>query len=736
MANKKPLDGLSFCCTGIKAKKREEIAEKIAALGGIHYSDLMSDVRFLLVGDRDTAKYQFCIKERYDVTFLTEDSILELYDCWIRGDDDDSEKLQILSYKQPVFSGLSICISRIESSDSYWSHLFTNSSFRKKPASKESLSDYFMYRSLASEVAKNGGKPADSLTNSNSCIVTTQTGGKRYSKAVEWRIPVVHPLWIHDSLIRGAALDMEDYKLSEDTKTLYESGSKVWKQLILAKTQPEQSTVASVAVDANEFQAEKTKKPLKKNAEIWNSIMDHTRQQTRRFVRDSLWDDEPESDLSVPKSSILEKETIRTSSFMEKRSIQEQKELQQRSLFSGYNFLLIGFTDHQANLLSQAIANHGGEISTDTMDSTITHIILPAANGSQSSMMLKILAPSIKSKISDGDIKVVTEWFIERSIFYSSAVIDRWSQPLKGMISSNKKFKICITGFTGIELLHIEKLINNLGFEFCETLTSKRDLLIININLFKTNLSKNSPKLFQYKYPDITNCPTYQSGTSSVSVISSKNKINAAKKWEIPIVSISYLWEILELSVNREVPVMPDLLDLTWCIFAPKNYSRPKSLLEYVQNMHPEEAEQTIDNGGSIEPEDREDATKRKLDEDDSIMKLPSPRRNSTKKQKYGRLVGRQSPESITAKLTRVAEAAQQSEDEKMMDDNDVTNIEDDEVLTQVRYQDYDSLRNNEELLKKLGESEVQSELDKENNTRSKSKTSRRSSRMTGKYSK
>ncbi|ABN66463.2 DNA polymerase II complex component [Scheffersomyces stipitis CBS 6054] len=693
MANKKPLDGLSFCCTGIKAKKREEIAEKIAALGGIHYSDLMSDVRFLLVGDRDTAKYQFCIKERYDVTFLTEDSILELYDCWIRGDDDDSEKLQILSYKQPVFSGLSICISRIESSDS----------FRKKPASKESLSDYFMYRSLASEVAKNGGKPADSLTNSNSCIVTTQTGGKRYSKAVEWRIPVVHPLWIHDSLIRGAALDMEDYKLSEDTKTLYESGSKVWKQLILAKTQPEQSTVASVAVDANEFQAEKTKKPLKKNAEIWNSIMDHTRQQTRRFVRDSLWDDEPESDLSVPKSSIIEKETI---------------QLQQRSLFSGYNFLLIGFTDHQANLLSQAIANHGGEISTDTMDSTITHIILPAANGSQSSMMLKILAPSIKSKISDGDIKVVTEWFIERSIFYSSAVIDRWSQPLKGMISSNKKFKICITGFTGIELLHIEKLINNLGFEFCETLTSKRDLLIININLFKTNLSKNSPKLFQYKYPDITNCPTYQSGTSSVSVISSKNKINAAKKWEIPIVSISYLWEILELSVNREVPVMPDLLDLTWCIFAPKNYSRPKSLLEYVQNMHPEEAEQTIDNG------------------DDSIMKLPSPRRNSTKKQKYGRLVGRQSPESITAKLTRVAEAAQQSEDEKMMDDNDVTNIEDDEVLTQVRYQDYDSLRNNEELLKKLGESEVQSELDKENNTRSKSKTSRRSSRMTGKYSK
>ena len=118
------------------------------------------------------------------------------------------------------------------------------------------------------------------------------------------------------------------------------------------------------------------------------------------------------------------------------------------------------------------------------------------------------------------------------------------------------------------------------------------------------------------------------------------------------------------------------------------------------------------------------------------IMKLPSPRRNSTKKQKYGRLVGRQSPESITAKLTRVAEAAQQSEDEKMMDDNDVTNIEDDEVLTQVRYQDYDSLRNNEELLKKLGESEVQLELDKENNTRSKSKTSRRSSRMTGKYSK
>ena len=46
---------------------------------GIHYSDLMTDVNYLIVGDRDTEKYRFCIKYRPDIIFIDADSIFTIH---------------------------------------------------------------------------------------------------------------------------------------------------------------------------------------------------------------------------------------------------------------------------------------------------------------------------------------------------------------------------------------------------------------------------------------------------------------------------------------------------------------------------------------------------------------------------------------------------------------------------------------------------------------------------------
>lgn len=78
---------------------------------------------------------------------------------------------------------------------------------------------------------------------------------------------------------------------------------------------------------------------------------------------------------------------------------------------------------------------------------------------------------------------------------------------------------------------------------------------------------------------------TYQSGQSSVSLLSAKNKIDAAKKWNIPVVSIAYLWEIFEKSQYKSMLIVPELNDPQWCIHAPINYIRPKSLIEYIKSM-------------------------------------------------------------------------------------------------------------------------------------------------------
>lgn len=677
MPNDRPFAKLTFCCTGISLN-REDLAEKIEALGGIHYSDLMSDVKYLIVGDRDTAKYNFCIKNRPDIRFLNQEAILTIHSLWLKGDD-DSSKLNINNYSLDIFGGMQLCFSRIELDSDELRRVIEGSKWRKEGMKTISpqmrLLDTFSTKNLVELIHTHGGKSSASLTISNTCVVTTEKQGKRYTKALEWRKPVVHPLWIVDSIIRGAALDYEDYVLTENS--MYEKGCNVWAQFMAAPP-------------AEVSEEDKPKKVLKKNTTVWNSIMDSTRHLSKRAVTDSTWDEEERANSSDDDLPTF----VRA-----KKHEQDRERNLEAQLFLGSNFLLVGFSAQQQTLLTHVIENHHGEVTMDSTDDTITHIIVPASAGAQASMMLRILSPAVKARISNGDIKAVTEWYIERSMFYKRPMMDRWGQPMKGLMKSTKKFKVCITGFTGIELLHIEKLVEYLGFEFCKALTLKRDLLVMNINLFKNSLAKNSPKLYQYKFLDVINCPTYLAGSASVLEMSSKNKINAAKKWQIPVVSVAYLWEIMELSANKATLIMPNIVDLTWCLYAPSKYSRPQTLMEYVKNMSTEE--ESVNEKVPRHESELQDAEESQKRNEDSI-RLPSPRK-AVKRQKYGRLAGRDRQDL----LNKLIDADSPTPDAEEAHQNpDITN-EDDDFLSQVQYQDATSLQNDEELRKKLSHDDM-----------------------------
>jgi DNA replication regulator DPB11 len=277
---------------------------------------------------------------------------------------------------------------------------------------------------------------------------------------------------------------------------------------------------------------------------------------------------------------------------------------------------LVGFTQHQCNLLIKVIESNDGHIC-DTHDDTITHIVIPSKNGAESTSMTRILPADLKAGISSGSISVNTEWWIERAIFYNQIVNDNWGHPIKGLVAlQEQKLKVCISGFTGIELLHVEKLLEYLGFEYCQTLTSQRDLLIINIQLYKQKLSDSNKELYEYEFQDILKCPI----STTVSLVSTTNKINAATKWKIPIVSIAYIWQGLQLSVNEDHLILPEVADKRWCLFSP---SEPSKLGTYIKSMN-----------------------KNKEECKTPLMKLPSPRKPTDKK-KYGRLTGT----SLTTKL-------------------------------------------------------------------------------------
>ncbi|KAL6450684.1 rad4 S-M checkpoint control protein rad4 [Candida maltosa Xu316] len=678
--------------TGVEISLKRDVVEKIEALGGTNYNDLMTDVNYLIVGDRETEKYQFCIKNRSDIVFLAPEAILTVHKHWINGEDESSDLLKLENYKLPIFAGMSVCLSRIGLSTSQIDHLVNTVEFRPKNAKY----DYFTPRNLLKVFYKNGGEAKETLQRSQDFIITADPRGTRYNKAIEWNVPVVHPIWIVDSVLRGGALNIEDYILTGNPSDCFDRGCNVWMEVIKFNENHEKTPTEKV----KSVEPEVKRKIItnKNNADIWNSIMDRTKMQSKKLTRDKTWDDEDEDDDEEENETKTDNDDDDDS----KPILAESKTsstLSESSLFLGFNFCTLGFDDRQTDLLTKTIESFQGEFTSDVNDDSITHVVIPAQKGHKSMEVLKALPSELKSRITNGFVHVVTEFYLERCMFYKKIILDRWGQPMKGLIPSKKSFRICISGFVGVELLHIQKLIEALQFEFCETLSDQRDLLILNINLFKPSFMKNSPKLFQYKCKDIINCPT----GGSLSLMASKNKIEAAKSWGIPVVSVAYLWEILELSANKSHVVMPDITDLQWCIFAPINYSKPRSLLEYVKNMDKASRE------NSFGPEDDH---KQESNDDDfqgdaeslTSVKLPSPRRINSR-QKYGKLIPESStsPKSIKNRLLEAANSVTTPTGDANHDTNpDITIDEDLSMISQIRYHDQDSMLNQEKLLEKL----------------------------------
>lgn len=685
----KPFEGLNFCCTGLGLVHRQELDAQIAALGGVLHVDLMSLVNFLVVGGRKTEKYKYSVRYRHDISFVGPEAVSDIHARWIRGDD-DTAALDINQHLLPVFSNFTVCVARVDRPPELDVRRLFAERFRRPPAAAipETMPhDTFLGQDLIQTMAKLGADVSATLTLDCSVLVGTDTEGKRYHMAQEWRVPVVHPMWVYDSCLRGAALHLEDYELTPGSFNLYSSTLFTWKNLFLSRLRPSATVAATAALDRRD------RPLLKKTSDVWTSIMSSTHQPAAtKHVRDSSWADGGDALSDTEADGKLIEITSRFNTFSPP-SPPPQREPSR--LFRGLRFLPVGLSVPEQNLLRKVVESHLGEVATAPDDSAVTHIVLLVRDGPQAHLMLLMLPSTTKRRINRKEVFVVTDWFIERSVYYNRVCEDAWCRPMDGIVPLLLRYKVCISGFTGVEFLHIEKLIGFLNLEFCEVFNSKRDLLIVNVNLFKKSLTANSPRLFEYPQKEILDCPIYKNGedSRSVSTISAKNKINAAKKWNIPVVSIAYLWEMIEILGSQPNLQLPDIFDLSWCIFAPRSTPRPSSLMDFVTSM-----------SNNVE----DDAETQDKEEDRVI--LPSPRK-SKDKHKYGRIAG--GGESLTEKLMKTKEDAA-SEDEDREVDADISI--NDENLTQVGYGSADSNRGENELLRKL--EDINDRLPKRRRTR------------------
>lgn len=526
------LHGIKFSSTSVPSNIKKELKSRIAEMGGVFLDDLMADVNVLIVGDTDTEKYRFCAKKRWDIKFIKAEAIYQIYDEWKSGKQFDISIID--DHLSPAFDGMSICISRL-----------TDEAFPKSV--------------VASIVTDQGGNITDSLLMSTSFVISTEQRGKRFDKAIEWGIPVVHPRWVLDSAMRGAVLDPQYYDISK-------------------------VELEDIGKDA---------------CLVWDRITPYA-DLYALLGRRGRWS-APDSSRSKPPTHDSESD-----------------------LFVGLTFLTYGFDQVQLSKLHAIIMDNGGDI-VDEYESGVTNVILP------STMPFTSVPRRIKKLIDTKDLATSNEWLLERSLYYHTLKVDSWSIP-RNYCNLDFHLRVSITGFTGVEKLHVTKLVDLIGCTLVEVFDSKCDLLCVNLATIGLTRS-NSPKLYGYQYSDIlaTRPPPKLTNNQT------KTKINAAKKWGIPVMSLGYLWECSEQGS------LPEVLDYRWCIFGPRSSMASHNFMEYARRV----------TKGTFQTQDRandnENETSTRTEEPSAAhsphsemvevpSRLPSPKK--PKKRSWGRLVG------------------------------------------------------------------------------------------------
>ncbi|ANZ77462.1 BA75_04380T0 [Komagataella pastoris] len=585
----KPFKGKLFCPTCIPQDIKDDLAEKISDMGGALVNPLTSDVRYLIVGDRDSDKFRYSVKYRPDIIFLRPKSIKEIYDEWLQA----RKEVSFDGYELPVFEGLRVCLTRT-----------------REPSQREEFQKLIEDR---------GGKVSEALTMGKSCVVTSEKSGKRYEKALEWKIPTLDLRWVTDSVKRGAMLDMNFYDISKLPANLLGKGACNWRELdefFMEEDVRKKYHDDSKSRERKRNTEEEHLKVVKRNPKIWKSIMERIKPSDFSVHDKNVWDTdlikidsgEVKKNFGKAKNMPLEGEIASTNSLPNTGRIS----VATSNIFSGLYFLCYGFNEFQASILNRVIILSGGKFcdndKSENFDS-ITHLLVP--HGFTRCCISERFLASFPNTT-----EIVTDWFVERSLHYKKIMDDRWGRPLcHTKLGIN--LKVCITGFCGVELLHIIKLIEILGFEYCGTLTKIGHLLVINLSVLGLGFRKDrSSSLFSYEYSEIIDTPS----DTKLGAKSTKNKIIAAKKWSIPIVSAAFLWETSELGK------LPSLLDYRWCVFAPKfdcASSSPRFGVNTVETSTPS-------NYNQITP-----AVDVELAEH-----LPSPTRA---KKKWGRIVGQAS---------------------------------------------------------------------------------------------
>ncbi|KAG0668032.1 hypothetical protein C6P45_005122 [Maudiozyma exigua] len=586
-SSRNPFQGLTFCSTALSAEVAKDITKKIIKLGGKYSGDLTLFTNVLVINHNSTNllesnKYDFVTKHRNDIVIINDSTINELYAIWVNGDDitckthsnysqyKDNDPLRMLHVLQTRYfphqmEKFYIFIGRCKDykdtkelemiCDKFGCYGYNSENFiRDAPTRYSEQEVIFISDNFSSQRA----------------IAASATEGMH----------IVHYKWLLDCYKRCAVIPYDPhYLLQNCLDSKYDDiGKEACDNIVpdlKLKYLTSQDHIDSNADDTTVIHTIKPKLNTKIN-KLWEKTFD-SKKETDEVIHEK-------SETDTPTEHSVETDISSSSN----------------GIFADCSFAIHrSFDTRKSDILEKIITTNDGKIMRSTRRAD--YLIIPS-NLALDSLNLD---PNL-----DTMPELVTEFFIERCLHYKKLIVplDSWSKPFlytadfklvppRGFLHnhSDPVLNIAITGFYGVELLQLKKILEILkqnGIHFSEYLNSKTDILLVNIssltsiprthNLWNNEygdlLAENHKQFenFNDNQKDIQMSPVFRN--------SMKEKILFAKsKHPIPISTPAFIMDIFHTArvFTRNIPKEGEeddgprigIKDNRWTVYIPRGHT-------------------------------------------------------------------------------------------------------------------------------------------------------------------
>ncbi|KAF2009075.1 hypothetical protein BU24DRAFT_468471 [Aaosphaeria arxii CBS 175.79] len=450
-----PLTGVVLCCTSIPPEQRTQLAAIGAQMGATIKLDLTSDVTHLIVGSTNSAKYRYVAKSREDVKVLAPEWLEALRTIWMEGEDVDVEGME-KQYKLPAFYGLKICLTGFDDPD--------------------------QRKYIQETVVHNGAEYHGDLTKSVTHLIAATPTGKKYEHAINWQMNIVTWEWFEQSCQRGMALDESFF---HPTMASEDRGKGAWD-----RRQSPTNQLGKRARDPDEPRpVNPLRRKLRRSASsrmgtqseaLWAGITAVGLEQQKADGDD--WTDPVDvasgNSLAINAPAQLDKIMLPDPALT--TGPPQQLSRVNDGIFQHRSVLIHAFDSHKTNILRDHLSGNGAVVLQGPE-------IIPTLPNDVRRKAFLVVPHDVASDLASlpggaGDLSLVTNWWVEQCL-HKKSLVDPYEsilcQPFNKLsISGFDGLIINSTGFSGIELLQVTKVVALMGASYDEYLTTKTSTIV------------------------------------------------------------------------------------------------------------------------------------------------------------------------------------------------------------------------------------------------------------------